>query len=114
MICDRDCFHCQYSDCVNDDLTAEELKLSNIRDKKSDVTLSDDYRTRWAQLNPVRNRENKQNHYQNNKDRYKLQHQIYYQLHKEELNRKRKERYEVNREYELGRQKEYRANMVTR
>lgn len=108
MKCNHDCFNCIYPDCIEDGLTAEEVKAANERDKQADVVLSDDYRTRWAQLNPERNRANKRRHYQNNKERYKKQHRAYYQAHKEELNRKRMELYYANREYELARQKERR------
>lgn len=109
MKCDMKCFDCKFEDCINDDLTVEEMKTSAIIDKQinqSEKPLSEDYRTRWAQLNSRRNKANKKRHYQQNKDKYKVQHQSYYQKHKEELNRKRREQYYSNREYELARQRE--------
>jgi hypothetical protein len=86
------------------------MKESELRDKSTDIVLSDDPRIRWAQLNPERNRTNKHRHYEQNKERYLNNHKSYHKQHREELNRKRKERYQANREYELARQKAYRMN----
>lgn len=34
MICNRDCFNCKYDDCINDTLTAAEIKASERADKE--------------------------------------------------------------------------------
>lgn len=108
MKCNMDCLNCIHPDCINDELTLEEMKDANLRDKSATVILSDDPRIRWAQLNPDRNRSNKHRHYEENKETYLNRHKAYHQQHRDELNQKRREKYQANREYELARQKAHR------
>jgi hypothetical protein len=98
---------CTLPDCVNDDISVDEMKLSNQLDNEADIVLSDDPRIRWVQLNPERNRKNKHNHYMKNKDRYQKQRKEYHSTHSEELKEKRKEYYQKNIEYRRAWQREY-------
>lgn len=34
MKCDRDCFHCKYDDCYQNDITSAERKEMNKRDER--------------------------------------------------------------------------------
>ena len=34
MKCDRDCFHCPFPDCVEDEMTAEDYDEARARDKE--------------------------------------------------------------------------------
>lgn len=36
--CNRDCFHCQYDDCIMDDVSTEEKEMQNYRDASLTVT----------------------------------------------------------------------------
>lgn len=112
MICNRDCQHCEFEDCIEDESTAEEMRLSDNRDKQVNIILSDDYRIRWVQRNKERNRLNKQKYYIEHKEQLRERQNIYYQEHHAELMKKAKERYQKNIEYRRQWQREYRKKEV--
>lgn len=87
MKCNRDCFNCQYSDCVVDSITADELRASNKRDKKA---MYSEKKQHELDMHRIRNKR----WYEKNKEARRQKCKEYYHSHKEEAHnyyRKRRE-----------------------
>jgi hypothetical protein len=97
-----DCFHCSYDDCINDNITLDEIKASNTLDNlsvKENKEPSSDYREIWRKNNLERDKKNKHRHYTENKSRYSNNQRRYQKEHADELREKRRAYYEENKEY---------------
>lgn len=75
MVCNMDCLHCIHSDCINDTLTAEEIKRQNLADKEM-LDLADwkqiakrEYVKQYNKAHRDRIREYKKQYYQQNKQK---------------------------------------------
>lgn len=70
-VCDKDCFNCKFDDCIMDDLGREPCPRELSQDPKA-----------------IKRRER----YRANKEKYCAQKRAHYQLHKEEINARRRKR----------------------
>lgn len=91
-ICNEDCFHCPYSDCIRDGTGTRGEKIS-----------SDERKKKRAEYHRER--------YRANRERILAQVHAYYRKNREKIAAKQRERYRANREQILARQNAYyRAN----
>lgn len=89
-ICNEDCFHCPYSDCIRDRAGAQGKKLSSDERKKKRV-------------------EYHRERYRANRERILAQIHAYYRTHREKITAHQREYYRVHREEILARKKKRRA-----
>ena len=95
--CNFDCFHCPYSDCINDALpTSKEAEFMHIGHMKYTVA------KRAIPISGIKKRK---------KCSAKIlkARKLYYQQHKEEELQRRKKHYEEHKEEELQKAREYKA-----
>lgn len=112
MTCDKDCLHCGFEDCINDEFTPEELRQAE--ELIQDHTLSrkeqrrKDYRAEWLAKN--RERVNAQNraYYADHREQCKASARAYYAAHREDIAAKRKAYEAANRERIAARKKAWR------
>lgn len=71
MVCDKDCFHCPYDDCINDDITYEDFKSEQEIDKIIGIRKPMDGRLQAQQ----------KEYYQRNKERIQAQRKEYRECH---------------------------------
>ena len=91
-ICNEDCFHCPYPDCIRDGTGTRGKKIS-----------SDERKKKRAEYHRER--------YRANRERILAQVHVYYRKNREKIAAKQRERYRANREQILARQNAYyRAN----
>lgn len=72
MICNKDCEHCRFDDCINDEMDAQDYEQAERRDE---LCMS---KTKKLQ------REQNRQKYHRHKERYKAYSREYYLKHKEE------------------------------
>lgn len=89
-ICNEDCFHCPYSDCIRDRAGAQGKKLSSDELKKKRV-------------------EYHRERYRANRERILAQIHAYYRTHREKITAHQREYYRVHREEILARKRKRRA-----
>lgn len=111
MICDKDCLHCGFEDCINDEFTQEELRQAE--ELIQDHTLNQkqkrrkDYRAEWLAKN--RERVNAQNraYYAAHREQCKANARAYYAANREAIAEKRKAYEAANRERIAARKKSW-------
>lgn len=108
MICDMNCLNCKHPDCINDEITSDEMKFSDKLDGQLPFEPLEDYKKRWNRLHAKEYREKCKKRYQANKEYYKKQSLDYYNSHLEVCKQARRDWYHRNRELILQRQKEQR------
>lgn len=88
-ICNEDCFHCPYDDCIRDDLTAKTYRDLSTIDKEivNPKTLK-------QQHIAAKNRE----YYETNREAYNAYHRAYYKKRKEQHHENRNEAEERNQD----------------
>lgn len=97
-ICNEDCFHCPYPDCVRDDLTAATyaelamLEKTIINPPTLKQRESAAYQRAW---------------YERNKEKVAVKNRLYYEAHREELAAKKRAYREVHREELANKQRAY-------
>lgn len=132
-MCDMDCLHCKFSDCINDSdvLTYEERKFSRViensvkksREPQVDMTRyihnridKEEYikarnreyeQKRQQYKDSPKRREQKKRQYQNHREEKLAYQKSYYAEHKEEVKARQKAYYEANRE-EINRRRKLR------
>lgn len=79
-VCGRNCFQCPFPDCIMEDVTQEECAAAKKRDLEL-ITPEERDRARWRAY-----------YYAHREQRLDRQKE-YWQTHKEEINRKRRETY---------------------
>ena len=89
-ICNEDCFHCPYPDCIRDRAGAQGKKLSSDERKKKRV-------------------EYHRERYRANRERILAQIHAYYRAHREKITAHQREYYKANREEILARKRKRRA-----
>ena len=84
MVCDHDCLHCKYPDCITDEMTDEEILESDRRDKA----------VKWERSwnAPKANNENVRIWQKNNPDKVRAAQARYRAKNKEVLAAKARER----------------------
>ena len=110
MVCDRDCFHCKYEDCILDELTAEEYKSDEVEKFISEKPTIAQIRNRnhMRQLraeNPNYNKDYYIRHRESEikrVDEWKKDNKEYVKVYQ-------RERYAKNREEMCRKRREYRA-----
>ena len=129
MKCDFNCFECPYENCINDDLSPEEIAMSewldNLVEKESECNSDEVIRTgkrgRPRKVFPTYQTEEykrkqlakRKAYYHAHKEERLAYQNKYNALHKEELAQKDHERYLKNAEVRKAKQKaNYRKNML--
>lgn len=98
-VCDYDCFHCPYEDCIND-----EMRLEDYQEGKELELISGakEYKTSES------HRAAQKKYREENKGRKAASNKRYYENNREKALVYRKKYYEENREKEAAYQKQYR------
>lgn len=87
MVCNYNCLECPYPDCINDEITAEEEKLS----KKLDGEINAENMTVF--------KNKQQEHYIKNRNHYLKKNLEYHYEHRDDILKKKHDKYEANKEY---------------
>ena len=95
-ICNKDCFHCPYPDCINDDMDHEDY----IEAAKRDLELRSTPEKRKVAAQQKAYREN-------NREKVAAQQKAYYKANREKLAAQKKAYRENNREKVAAQQKAY-------
>lgn len=95
MICDKDCFHCQYPDCINETMDVEDYQESREREE---ALLRAEEKAKKA-----RDKE----YYDNNRAKIAEKSRAYYASHREYFARYREKYYAENRQRCLAYQRRY-------
>lgn len=95
MICNKDCEHCPYPDCINDEMDWDDYEESAERDKLLKV------KSRFPK-DP-----NKPSYYERNRDKCLARCREHYEKNREHYRKYRKNYYRENRDRDLLRQKLY-------
>lgn len=98
-VCNRDCFHCPYEDCVVDGETALEIARSERRDRKPSGTTG---------RNRRKIREASRRYRAEHPDQSRANNRRYYLRHKAAIAEYKRLWYIQNRDRILAQQKEYR------
>lgn len=84
MACGHDCFHCPYDDCIDDDITLEELKrIDPGLEAGGPVTLKQIDQKEWR-------RQYDRTYRSANKEKISEQTKMYREKNREEINRRQK------------------------
>lgn len=119
MICNRDCFNCQYSDCINDDLSAKDYKSDEvdkfIDDKPTERVLKQrkSSRDRMRQIR-ADNPNHSKDYYKANREKEIKRNADAKKKNREYYNAYQRERYAANREEMCRKRREYRARVRER
>lgn len=113
MMCDRNCFECPYPDCVLDEVSLEEYRESDERDKQEEraekLASAKDKKAEWRIKNIEKHRKSCREYAERNPDRMRK----YYEDNKDAINEKRRSYRERNRDRiraaERERMRRYRA-----
>ena len=97
-ICNKDCFNCQYPDCVLDELDAEDYRESRERDRLLKQR-TDKQRKAAAQQKAYR---------EANRDKVAAQQKAYYEANRDKVAAQQKAYREANRDKVAAQQKAYR------
>lgn len=89
MKCNHDCLHCLYPDCIDDEITDEELLAVDALDTG------------------LREKILHHRYYMNHREEWKAYSRKYKDMHRDECNRKHREYYQKNREQQCARQRAY-------
>lgn len=110
MICNMDCFNCRFSDCVNDNLTAEEYREDVLpKEIPESVKKARIRANRYARKHRNENRERSRKHYQENKEKYIAQATKWQRENRDRYNATARERYRRNAEARRQYLREWRA-----
>lgn len=110
MICNMNCFNCQYQDCINDDLSLEEYKEDILPEEVPESVKKARIRAnRYARNHRAENRERSIRHYQNNKEKYNMKAAEWQKENRERVNAAARERYHKNIEARRQYLRDYRA-----
>lgn len=78
-VCNKDCFHCSYDDCINDELDYADYKALD----ETDSSIKDELRGEKGRKVAARQRA----WYENNKEKVAARQRAYRENNKEKLNR---------------------------
>ena len=97
-VCDYDCFHCPYEDCINDELLLEDYQVEKEIDLLSGAR---EYKT------PKAIRASNKKYYEENKEKVAAAKKKYYEENKEKVAAYRKKYREENKEKVAAYSKKY-------
>ena len=86
-VCDKDCFHCPFDDCINDEMDSQDYAEAADRDRKLNCTEKGKQSV-----------EAQRKYYRKNREKILAYQRAYYAKHREECAAYRKAYYEENRE----------------
>lgn len=89
MICNRDCFNCQFDDCVCDEMTVEDTAQSRMLEKNFILPKTDRQIAISAR---------KRAYYKKNKDTIRAKHKAYYERNREAVSAYNRIYYRENRD----------------
>ena len=105
-ICNEDCFHCPYPDCIRDGMSMREYRESARRDRK---LLSDEckekraaYRREWYRANREKVLARMHEYYRANRERRAVRDRKYYEANREKILARKREKYRKDLEKEDG------------
>ena len=84
MLCDRNCFRCRYDDCIVDEAAEEEIEAQRSRDAEARKESG----SRAAKYQPEKARD----YYLRNKEHILARNRAWYQMNRERVLRRAKER----------------------
>ena len=107
-ICDRDCFHCAYPDCITDTVTSEEIAFAREMDliaisqrqtpiQKRRAEIQRRYRSNHREQTRAKQRRRNKAYYSEKRDQILERMARYYAENREEINRRRRERASAKR-----------------
>ena len=99
MICDKDCLHCKYPDCINDALDCADYQELDWLEKEVILPKTEAQRKVAAQ---------KKAYYEANREKVAAQQKAYREANREKVAAQKKAYYEANREKVAARNKAYR------
>ena len=102
QVCDHDCFHCIFADCICDDMTLDDYSESRYRDR--DLMRTPEQKKIAAKQKAYReaNRDEiaakQKAYYEANRDEIAAKQKAYYEANRDEIAAKHKAYYEANRD----------------
>ena len=99
MICDKDCLHCKYPDCINDTLDYADYQALDRLEKEI-------IRPKTAAQRKVAAQQKA--YYEANREKVAARKKAYYEANREKVAAQQKAYYEANREKVAAQQKAYR------
>lgn len=110
MICNMDCFHCVYDDCINDDLSLEEYQAELIDSNiPKAVQMARIRANRYAENHREENRQRALKSYYDNQQKYNDYASRWQKENKDRVATSARERYHKNIEQKRQYQRDYRA-----
>ena len=100
MICDFDCFNCNFEDCINDELQISDYIVSEEITKFAKDNKLDNIQLAKKNYSKI--------YYKKHKEQIKARQKIYRELHKEEIKAYRKAYREIHKEEIKAYKKAYR------
>lgn len=107
MICNYDCFHCQYPDCINERLEAADFMDDAEMDRTKKLTKARNDRYRASHKKEVNARSRAWN--EAHRERVKETTKKWQQENKQRVAARKRARWAENPEYYRQKQREYRA-----
>lgn len=104
-ICNRDCFHCPYEDCINDEMRLEDYQegkelelISGAKEYNTSESHRAAYRKKYYEENREKEAAYQKQYREKNKERLAATKKKYYEENKEKLAAYSKKYYEENKE----------------
>ena len=118
-VCDRDCFHCKFPDCINDGMEAEDYAQSKELDRELTQTRKQKKKAAYWRTYHEANREKlaaqKRAYYKANREKVAAQQRAYREANREKLAAYQRAYRKANREKLVAYQRAYyRANREKR
>jgi hypothetical protein len=87
------CFACEYADCINEEISSEEVVASKSRDDYAYKNMPASLHTRWQRENKDKVNAYSRKSYAKNKEKHNQKNNNYYKNNREALLAKRKQKY---------------------
>ena len=126
MVCDKNCLNCHYPDCINDEVDAYDIHISEVMDKQLEAKVNPNdrnykynhsYKNKLTQKRYHESEKGKEANKRNVKEYYKRHRDLkllyakeYYAKNKDAINERRRKRYQEKKlaEYEKDKRNETR------
>lgn len=105
-VCDFDCLHCAYADCINDELTLADYRAARERDQAAQAEAP---KAATRPASGKSKKEKRHERYMRNREEWLAYQREYDRTHREERRAGARRRYAENREKILERNRAYTA-----